>query len=175
MAMSDPKDIIKAYGYVFIYAANLEYSLDGCYPHLARLGTVKSGGHEISQERFESKRFSDKVDIIRKYCFPKFDSSTNDIDWDYNNFQQLLNACLKAVSSHDFLLSRNMLGHRPLFSEGSGGNAYLVGRDGTRRPVTSQEVIDLANQLSALYPIDMRLSFLVSKHLGENPLNRAYG
>lgn len=161
--------------YEYIYAANLEYSLDGCYPHLARFGTVDLGKGEISQEKFERRGFSDKVGIIRDFCFPKFDSSQNDISRDYENFQRQLDACLEAVSSHDLLLSRNMLGHRPLFSEGSGGNAYLVGRDGTKRPVTSQEVIALADQLQALYPIDMRLGFLVSKHLGENPIAHANG
>jgi hypothetical protein len=139
MALADDGDLVRGVGFVAIYAAYLEETIDSLLQALAPLGSI---------DDFRKAQASTKIREIKKRL------QTLD-----PRLFEALSADIESCAS--LLEARHEIIHGRIYAQTSGPDMLLPGRaDRSKRPVTSMELYELANHLSTCSLLLRRPQFL---------------
>lgn len=146
----DDGDIIKACGYLAIYAGNLEDELDNLYE------VAKSFCPELAD--YQHLRFADKARHMRKALVRAYKIAPDYAQkrGEEPRVRSILQHC-KVVAD-----ARNAILHSSIYSESDGRTMIKSQRRGTR-PVRSAEVYDLANKVWGMHGAVYGLTFAVTR------------
>lgn len=148
--LNDDGDIIRACGYLAIYAGNLEDELDELFE------IAKSFCSELTD--YEHLRFADKAKHLRRTLMRQFKAAPPYAQKaeEEPRVRAILQYC-KIIAD-----ARNEILHSSIYADRNGMTMRKNKRRGTR-PIDSAEVYELANDVSKLNAAVYSLQFAVTR------------
>ena len=163
MPLSDTDDPIRAVGFVAIRFAHLEDELDEA---IRKSAPVIPPDPKIEQMNFREKvRFLKRGfrDAFAAYPYPDAIRA----DEERNRVDRILQAC------KEIALRRNDILHRPIFGDLHTDDTFQKRQGGQMQQIKSQEIIDLANEITDLCDGVRSFGFVVGRLLEVKQINNS--